>query len=137
MVSAQQIGQNLKQITLLPISVIYDSDCKPIFNEFDTVGIVVQMIVNNFDQSLWLADCSGRLLFIKIFEGPKNCLLLDNLKSGQLVAASNLVFCESKLEFAEAIANHSTVISYYPQHKHLQEGMNTLNDQFPKASIFH
>ena len=70
---------------------------------------------------------------MKVFEGPKNCLLLDNLKIGQVVAASNLVFCESKLEFGEAIANHLTVISCYPKARHLEDGIRALSTQLPKV----
>lgn len=77
-----------------------------------------------------------RLLFIKIFDGPKNCLLLDKLKTGQLVAISNLVFCKFSQEFVEAIANHSTVVSLYPKYKHLQDALYELNEQIPKVSDF-
>jgi hypothetical protein len=121
---------------LLRISETSNLTKKLYFNEFDTVGIVVQMSVSSFSQNLWLADPCGSLLFVKIFEGPTHCLLLDKVKCGQLVAASNLVFPQSKLEFGEAIANHSTVISCYPQQKHLQEGIEAFNRQFPKVSMF-
>lgn len=43
--------------TFLSISEIVS---KPKFNEFDTVGIVIQMSVDSFNQNLWLADCNKR-----------------------------------------------------------------------------
>ncbi|XP_044270312.1 uncharacterized protein LOC123014993 isoform X2 [Tribolium madens] len=102
---------------------------KPQFNEFDTVGIVVQITVNNLHQILWLADTSTSLLFIKIFDSPKNCLLLDKLKVGQIVAIENLIFYEKTLDCAQAVANNLTVISSSPKHKHLQNGIDLINEQ--------
>ncbi|KAJ3661217.1 hypothetical protein Zmor_005625 [Zophobas morio] len=118
--------------TLFPISQIIKATSKPPFKEFDTIGVVAAVSTEGCSQNLWLADECGRLLFVKVFEGPKNCLLLDNLKIGQVVAASNLVFCESKLEFGEAIANHLTVISCYPKARHLEGGIRALSTQLPK-----
>lgn len=76
-------------------------------------------------------------MFIRIFASPKNCLLLDKLKVGQTVAVSNLIFTKSMFKFGEAIANHLTIVSCYPQQKHLQEGIEKLNQQFPKVSRLH
>ncbi|EFA00407.2 breast cancer type 2 susceptibility protein homolog [Tribolium castaneum] len=112
---------------LSPISTI-----KPQFNEFDTVGVVVQITVNSFDQNLWLADNCTNLLFVKTFNGPKSCLLFDKLKVGQVVAITNLILFDKTTDFAQAEANHLTVVSSAPRHKYLQEGLDLLRQQLPK-----
>lgn len=44
---------------LLPLSVTLDSHYQPLFNEYDTVGLVVQVNSSNTGQSLWITDVTG------------------------------------------------------------------------------
>ncbi|ENN81753.1 hypothetical protein D910_06659, partial [Dendroctonus ponderosae] len=57
-----------------------------LFNEFDTVGIVVKKIINEADQQVWMADREQRLLLINICDSPKNILVLDMINEGQIVS---------------------------------------------------
>lgn len=51
--------KNQMQRCLFPIAKTLEH-CPPKFNEFDTVGLVVQVSVNSNDQQLWVADHTGR-----------------------------------------------------------------------------
>ncbi|XP_074028261.1 uncharacterized protein [Leptinotarsa decemlineata] len=103
------------------------------FSEFDTVGLVVQIKIDVKYQEAWLADFSGRLLLIQIYEGPTTCLLLDNVKRGQAVTVCNLRFRNLTDDVSQAIGNHFTVFSSYSQHKHLQEYLEDFKKTMPKG----
>ncbi|KAF2898879.1 hypothetical protein ILUMI_07307 [Ignelater luminosus] len=121
---------NRNQRVLLPISKL--QDCKILFNEYDTVGTVVQIHKKPHSQELWLTDGNGRVLLIKISERSELCCLLDNLSRGQNVAIMNLVHYQLQDTFGQAIANQYTIITSYPQHKFLQDGLTTYCEQLPK-----
>lgn len=48
------------QRQLLPISMTTDVYYKPLFNEFDTVGVIVEFTIGDYEQEVWLADFAGR-----------------------------------------------------------------------------
>ncbi|KAJ8929670.1 hypothetical protein NQ314_017616 [Rhamnusium bicolor] len=66
------------------------------------------------------------LLLVNIYEGPSTCLLLDNLKRGQATTVCNLTYLGLKDDVVQALANHFTIFSSYSQHRHLQEGLDSL-----------
>ncbi|CAH1119618.1 unnamed protein product [Phaedon cochleariae] len=117
---------------VIEISEISDMRFSSNFSEFDTVGLVVGMKIEENHQEIWLSDVTGRLLLVEIFEGPSTCLLLDKLKRGQPTSVCNLTYKGSKQEFARASANHFSIFSSYSQFRHLQEGLEEFQKLLPK-----
>ncbi|CAG9840292.1 unnamed protein product [Diabrotica balteata] len=119
---------------LMTIGDLHSWNVSSHFNEFDTVGVIVQLFVENATQEIWLCDTSARLLLIKISEGPSTCLLLDGLKRGQLISVCNLTYrgTSNELLVSKASANQFTIISSYPKYKHLQNGLDDLKNKLPK-----
>lgn len=129
-VSLQKKSQHFTR-QILPIAMLTEKIASPMFNEFDTIGLVVQININEFDQDLWLTDFIGRLLFIKIWLNPRKCSLLHGFTRGNVVALSNLIFKKSTEQFGQAVANNQTVISQHPRPKHLQDGLELFKSQLP------
>ncbi|KAJ8919869.1 hypothetical protein NQ315_006398 [Exocentrus adspersus] len=102
------------------------------FNEFDTVGIVVQTKVEAHNQEVWMTDNTTSLLHITINEGPGTCLLLDNLKRGQVTTVCNLAYRGWKENTVRAVGDQFTVFSSYSQHRHLQEGLEAVKRETNK-----
>lgn len=73
------------------------------------------------------------MLLIKILERSELCCLLDNISRGQNVAVMNLVHSGLQDTFGQAIANQYTIITSYPQHQFLQDGLATYREQLPKV----
>ncbi|XP_017786426.1 PREDICTED: breast cancer type 2 susceptibility protein homolog [Nicrophorus vespilloides] len=119
------------QRQLLPIAMTVDRLYKPRFNEFDTVGLVIRITISTYEQELWLSDYIGRLLLVRIMDGPQLCSLLHGVKRGQSVALCNLVMHNCHSRFGEAIANQFSVVSQYPQLKFLQNGLDIFKEQLP------
>ncbi|KAJ8966371.1 hypothetical protein NQ317_015943 [Molorchus minor] len=106
----------------------------PMFEEFDTVGLVVEVKAEETTQEAWLVDASGRLLLVYVTKGPRNCLIMDNLKRGYATTACNLVYrglCHNDTVVL-AMAGLSTVFSCYSQYRHLHEGLLAFQQQLPK-----
>ncbi|XP_056634120.1 uncharacterized protein LOC130443481 [Diorhabda sublineata] len=118
---------------LIRIIDLNDSKFSNYFNEFDTVGVVVRIRIDSNEQEIWLSDYTGRLLLIRVSEGPETCLLLDNLKRGQVVSVANLIYKGflEKFELIKAVANHFTMFSSNPKSGHLREGLEDLGKDLP------
>ncbi|KAH1003675.1 hypothetical protein HUJ04_003554 [Dendroctonus ponderosae] len=101
-----------------------------LFNEFDTVGIVVKKIINEADQQVWMADREQRLLLINICDSPKNILVLDMINEGQIVSVCNLIFQHHLDTHSFAVGNHYVIFARYSKHKHLQEALDGLEKDF-------
>ncbi|XP_072400013.1 uncharacterized protein [Diabrotica undecimpunctata] len=127
-------GNDLFKRKLLTIEDLLSWNFSSHFNEFDTVGIVVQLFVENATQEIWLCDILARLLLIKISEGPSTCLLVDGLKRGQLISVCNLTYrgTSNEILVSKASANQFTIFSSYPKYKHLQNGLDDLKNKLPK-----
>ncbi|KAF5277120.1 hypothetical protein FQA39_LY06358 [Lamprigera yunnana] len=104
--------------------------------EFDTIGTVVLIDKSEHNQEVWIADSLGNLLFIKIFDGPNLCCILDNINPGQNVALMNILFCKPKPEFSVGIANQTSVITCFPQQKFLQEALEEYTKNFLPTETF-
>uniref|UniRef100_A0A6P7H6I7 Uncharacterized protein LOC114347704 n=1 Tax=Diabrotica virgifera virgifera TaxID=50390 RepID=A0A6P7H6I7_DIAVI len=119
---------------LITIEDLFSWNISSHLDEFDTVGIIVQLFVENATQEIWLCDTSARLLLIKISEGPSTCLLLDGLKRGQLISVCNLTYrgTSNELLVSKASANQLTIFSSYPKYKQLQNGLDDLKNKLPK-----
>ncbi|XP_065161772.1 breast cancer type 2 susceptibility protein-like [Atheta coriaria] len=117
------------QRQLLPISMTTDVYYKPLFNEFDTVGVIVEFTIGDYEQEVWLADFAGRLLYVKIVDGPKVCSLLDTVSIGQSIGLCNLVMHTPHNEFGQALANQYSSLSQFPQQTFLQQGLELFNSQ--------
>lgn len=140
---------------LFPISMTLDLHCKPLLNEYDTVGLIVQINVNKSDQNLWISDTTGtyvlliflspfnlysskycRMLFIKVRDGPAICSLFDGFAKGQVVSLSNLIHCKPQKQFGIALANQFSIISSSPKQNHLQEGIQLFKTKLPEVCNF-
>ncbi|GJQ70783.1 Brca2 [Trypoxylus dichotomus] len=115
-----------------PISMVLDPSYKPLFNEFDTVGLVVQININTHDQNLWITDIRGIMLLIKIRDGPALCSLLEGIMKCQIISLSNLIYCKPQKDFGLAFANQFTIITASPQQGHLQDGIQLLKSKLPE-----
>ncbi|GLV42697.1 BRCA2 DNA repair associated [Carabus blaptoides fortunei] len=118
--------------TVAPISQTTRLEFKPLFNEFDTAGMVCFVDVQQTNQTLWLADENFRFLLIQIREGPVTCCLLDGLVLGKIIAVTNLVHQKPLKCYGEALANHCTTISSYPNQSYLQDFMKEFIENLPQ-----
>ncbi|CAH0547239.1 unnamed protein product [Brassicogethes aeneus] len=114
---------------LVPISLLFNENEAPIFNEFDTIGVIVDIKFETNFQSIWLADDVNTLLLVKIHEPAKYCILLDNLKRGQIISCCNLCYKQPESGVAQATGNHYSLFSRYSQYKHLQEAVTELENK--------
>lgn len=48
------------QRILYTIAMLTESVSKPAFNEFDTVGLIVKIAINDYNQHMWLTDLKER-----------------------------------------------------------------------------
>lgn len=96
------------------------------FGEFDTVGFIVRMHIEQNSQHFWLSDLKNNFLLVKIVEGPNNCLLLNKVEENQLVAVCNLMLKESNHIYVIATASFQTIVTQYPQYNFLREKMEEL-----------
>ncbi|KAK4877391.1 hypothetical protein RN001_009897 [Aquatica leii] len=99
---------------------------KLVIKEFDTIGTIVQINKSEFNQEVWVTDCIGNLLLVKVFEGSNTCCLFDNISRGQNLAFINIIYCEPRAGFAQGIANQFSVVTNFPQQKFLQEALSQL-----------
>ncbi|XP_018324732.1 uncharacterized protein LOC108736700 [Agrilus planipennis] len=114
---------------VLPISSISHTTGKALSNEFDTIGTIVRLKVNDNEQEMWLTDQNLKLLFIKVMEGPKLCCLFDGLNVGQNIAIWNLVTFGLQDKVAQAIANQYTLVSGHPQAPYLREALKKYSEE--------
>ncbi|KAK5643053.1 hypothetical protein RI129_009220 [Pyrocoelia pectoralis] len=120
-----------------PISSLQRHSSRPLINEYDTVGLVVQVNKQPTNQEIWLTDNDLNLLHIKIYHGSDTCCLLDSVIRGQSVALLNVVYCEPRLTFSVGIANQCSVVTSFPHQKFLQSNLEAHVEQLPKdLSIF-
>ncbi|KAB0795722.1 hypothetical protein PPYR_09783 [Photinus pyralis] len=114
------------------ISSLHQSSSRPLINEYDTVGTIVQINKLPTNQEMWLTDGNANLLYMKIYHGADTCCLLDNVSRGRSVALLNLLYCERRLTVMHAIANQCSVVTSFPQQKFLQAQLDQHVEQLPK-----
>ncbi|XP_022911876.2 breast cancer type 2 susceptibility protein homolog isoform X1 [Onthophagus taurus] len=126
----KEVSRNKFKRQAYPIELLLDKHCKPPLEEFDTVGVVVYLIVTDSDQSFWLADFLGNIMFVRVRDGPKLCRLLDDISKGDVVSVQNLLYNPPQGDFAFAIANQFTIVNKNT-HNYLQEYMDKFKFQLP------
>ncbi|KAL3275887.1 hypothetical protein HHI36_020624 [Cryptolaemus montrouzieri] len=94
--------------------------------EFDTVGIIIKIQIDEEKQHVWLTDLRKRLLLIRIDHGPRICSLLNRINEGEKVAVCNLVLRKNYEEYSLAMANFHSVITQNPQYVFLREELEKL-----------
>ncbi|KAF5278315.1 hypothetical protein FQR65_LT03584 [Abscondita terminalis] len=129
-------GDNKWQRRVLSILDLQQSIPNLLIKEFDTIGTVIVINKSENYQEMWVADCNGNLLLVKIFDGASKCCLLDNINQGHNVAFMNLIYCEPKVGFGQGIANQFSVVTCIPQKKFLQEALTKHIEQLPKNKAF-
>lgn len=126
----------VKQLSKEPVAAVQRSLTKidtllahrPIFNQFDTAGIVVETIVNDYEQTLFLASETQLILVVKIHNGVDRTCLLSGLAAGDVIIAVNLVYGSPLHGFAHAIANNQTLIKKNAKLNYLEDYCQLLSN---------
>ncbi|KAL9700227.1 hypothetical protein quinque_003668 [Culex quinquefasciatus] len=106
------------------------SSFQPLYNEFDTVGVVVY--VGNSDtkkfQIAYLADASMNLLGVHFWSGIKEYAYEDVVKERSLLCVSNLQWrsFSQQSTIPSSYATEYTTFSEHPKADHFKEELRTL-----------
>lgn len=137
---------------LLTISELLDEQHISILNdEFDTIGVFIKSYEDNCQQ-IWFSDFVGRfivmffsffyihslifhyrLLRIKIPYPVGECSFTRNLNIGKLTVIGNLKYCKPKFGFAQAYADHCTVMYSFCKITYLKEAIEAFQKQLPEV----
>ncbi|XP_019864859.1 uncharacterized protein LOC109594117 isoform X2 [Aethina tumida] len=117
--------------TFVPIEALFNPNFKPIFNEFDTVGILVETNFEDLRQKFWLADCFDRIMEVQIREPKHLLILLDNLNVGQIMSVCNIRFKQIDGEFVDVEGDYNTITVKYSRFKHIQEASSNFKKDIP------
>ncbi|XP_050312178.1 breast cancer type 2 susceptibility protein homolog isoform X2 [Anthonomus grandis grandis] len=98
-------------------------------NEFDTVGLVVKKMIREDLQQVWMTDTHQSLLLVRITEGPKTVLVLDNVTEGETVSVCNLQFKHAYKTHTVSEGDHFITFSKYPKYLHLKDALEVLNTE--------
>uniref|UniRef100_A0A1Q3EXT2 Uncharacterized protein n=1 Tax=Culex tarsalis TaxID=7177 RepID=A0A1Q3EXT2_CULTA len=124
---------------LTKISDIEQSSFQPLYNEFDTVGVVVH--VGNSDtkkfQIAYLADANMNLLGIHFWSGIKEYAYEDVVKERSVLCVSNLQWrsFSQQSSIPSSYATEYTTFSEHSKAEHLTEELRTLKAALENTNL--